>query len=485
VTHLATSLRETTHSNTSPCAAFRVFSILLTFTARLCRFHGCLFSRIVVLHSSATQSLTMCTQISQQRPTPTYSSRFALTSNMSVLFCQGLDMSKMQPTAPQTSYYGHTRRQATKCGHIIHASASQHTPLCPGCISSQSKAGINLALKDFLEEGGLNPGRHMRARRWQRAKRRYEIMKERQEKVRIRDQLREEREQAWEEAHQRFNLEPLQAITTAREPAGCPACAAMTSDCPTEFSATHAARDRTWWERPGGLVADHILVRSSPSRPVRPAQRASRTRKGSLRMRTFIRDSHRAMKESDANRLLWETRYRTESAVRRKHSLGEEYRFRPEFWDVPVSASLSRKSYQQAQDERKARGNTKRPKPPSSSLSHVERSEEIEIDEAMLDQMRRTEEQESLERQIRKVGEEVGYLYFVGGVDGLEEWSDDYVKSDRQLVKRKFVPTAKPSENGEHGSDTEEDEDSSEEDNSDEDKSEEDEVSSGKMEVDE
>jgi hypothetical protein len=191
------------------------------------------------------------------------------------------------------------------------------------------------------------------------------------------------------------------------------------------------------------------------------------------------------MKESDANRLLWETRYRTESAIRRKHSLGEEYRFRPEFWDVPVSASLSRKSYQQAQDERKARGNTKRPKPPSSSLSHVERSEEIEIDEAMLDQIRRTEEQESLERQIRKVGEEVGYLYFVGGVDGLEEWSDDYVKSDRQLVKRKFVPTAKPSENGEHGSDTEEDEDSSKEDNSDEDKSEEDEVSSGKMEVDE
>jgi hypothetical protein len=409
---------------------------------------------------------------------------------MSVLFCRSLDMSKMQPATPQTFYYGHTRRQATKCGHIIHASASQHTPLCPACIRSQSKAGINFALKDFLEEGGLKPGKHVRARRWLRAKRRYEIMKERQEKVRSRDQLREEREEAWEEAHQRFNLEPLQTITTSKELAECPACAAMTVICPTEFPATHAARDRTWWERPGGLVADHILVRSSPSPPVRPAQRASRTRKGSLRMRTFVRDSRRAMTESDANRLLWETRSRTESAVRRKHSLGEEYTFRPEFWDVPVSASLSRKSYQQAHDdermdERRARGYTRRPRPPRSSLSQVERSEEIELDEAMLEQMRKTEEQESLESQIKKVGMEVGYLYFVGEVDGLEEWSDDYMKSDRQLVKRRFVPTFKPSEDGEHGSDTEEDGDSSEEDDSDEDKSEEDEVSSEEMEVDE
>jgi hypothetical protein len=136
-------------------------------------------------------------------------------------------------------------------------------------------------------------------------------------------------------------------------------------------------------------------------------------------------------------------------------------------------------------DERRARGYTRRPSPPRSSLSQVERSEEIELDEAMLEQMRKTEEQESLEGQIKKVGMEVGYLYFVGEVDGLEEWSEDFVKSDRQLVKRKFVPTFKPSEDGEHGSDTEEDEDSSEEDDSDEDKSEGDEVSSEEMEVDE
>jgi hypothetical protein len=400
----------------------------------------------------------------------------------------------MQPAAPQISYYGHPWRKATKCEHIIHACASQHTPLCPACISSQSKAGTNLALKDFLEEGGLNPGKHMRDRRWQRAKQRYEIMKQRQEKVRSRDQLREEREQAWEEAHQRFNLEPLQATTTARECAECPACAAMKGECSTEWAATHIEREVTWWEQPGGL-ADHILVRNSPSPPVRPAQQALRTRKGSLRMKTTIRDSRREMAESNAYRHLWEARYRTESMVRRKHSLSEEHRFRPEYWDAPISAALSRHAYRKAQrddreDKRKERGYTKCPRPPRSSLSQVERSEEIQLDQALLDQMRQTEERERLERRIKRVGEEVGYLYFVGEVDGLEEWSDDYAKSDRHLVTRRFVPTANSSEDGRHGSDTEKTEDSSEsseegEDSSEEGKSKEDVVSSEEMEVDE
>jgi hypothetical protein len=404
---------------------------------------------------------------------------------MPVQFHQNLNIPKMEPTGSQSTCYGHPRRQATKCKHVIHASASQHTPLCPTCIDLRSKATMNAALKGLVAEGGLVPPEHLRNRRWQRAKRRFEITKQRQEKVRCRDQLREEQEQAWEEAHQRFNLQRSQPTTTSTELAECPACAAMIAAYSTEFSATDASREVAWWERPGGLVAHHILVRSSPLRRVRQMQRSLGTVKPSSKLSMFIRDLRRAMAESDADRLAWETRYRTESAVRRKHGMGEQYRFEPDFWDAPISASLSRQYYQQAKDDermaiRRARGNTQRPKPPRSSLSYSERSEEIEVDAALLEQTWKAEEQESLERQARKVGEEVGYLYFVGEIDGLLEWREDFLKSDRALVYRKLVPKPKPSEDEEHGSDTEEDTDDSEENKSDED-----EVSSEEMDIDE
>jgi hypothetical protein len=338
---------------------------------------------------------------------------------------------------------------------------------------------MNLALKGLVAEGGLVPGKHMRNRRWQRAMRQYEVMKQRQEKVRSRDQLREEREQAWEEAHQWSNLCCPKTTTTYKELAGCTVCAVMTTKYPVELAETRIVKEVTWWERPHGLVSDHILVRNTPLRSVRWAQQSSHTAKGSSVLCKMIRDLRREMAFSDAHRRAWEMRYRTESAVRRKHSLGEGYHFEPEFWNEPISASLSRHYYQQAKDNermaiRRARGNTALPKPPRSSLSHSERSDEIQIEEAVLEQMWRAEELESLERQARKIGEEVGYLYFVGEIDGLYEWREDFLRSDRQLVYRQVVSEPEP-KHDEPESDTEEDEDSEE------DKGEEDEWSSEDM----
>jgi hypothetical protein len=115
--------------------------------------------------------------------------------------------------------------------------------------------------------------------------------------------------------------------------------------------------------------------------------------------------------------------------------------------------------------ERQARGNILRPKPPRTSLSYSERSDDIETDETLLEQMWKTEELESQERQARKIGEEVGYLFFVGDIDGLDEWREDYLRSDRQLVYRKAFSEPR-FENAEHESETEEDTDSEEDEES-------------------
>jgi hypothetical protein len=63
------------------------------------------------------------------------------------------------------------------------------------------------------------------------------------------------------------------------------------------------------------------------------------------------------------------------------------------------------------------------------------------MDEETLEEMREREKKEYLERERRKVGGEVGYLYFVGAVDGLMEWREEFLISDRQLVYRKQVQT--------------------------------------------
>jgi hypothetical protein len=58
------------------------------------------------------------------------------------------------------------------------------------------------------------------------------------------------------------------------------------------------------------------------------------------------------------------------------------------------------------------------------------------MDENQLEEMRRTEEAAEFGRLMRRVSKEVGYLYLIGSMDCMEEWNDDYLDSDKQLVWR-------------------------------------------------
>lgn len=384
-----------------------------------------------------------------------------------------------RPTQDVNVSYGHLRQQATSCSHMLHPSAPAHTPLCPTCVTSQAKAKMDAALKGLIAEGGLIPSDYMRDRRWQRAKLRYEIASKRQAKARSRDQLRVESEQTWEEAHQR----PQHDQTAAQflRPEDCPVCAATMATWSTFIPESTIKKEIPWWEQLDALVADDILVPRTPPRPAKPvrAHQSGQKAKGSAVLRTLVRDVRRSMAASDAHRRAWETRYRTESAVRRKHGLGEAFHFEPEFWDAPISAYISHQNYQhviaeQRMAQRRARGNTARPRLPRSSLSYTALTEELDVDDETLEDMRRREEHEILVRQARKVGEEVGYLYFIGDINGMLYWRDDYLRSDRQLVWRSRDPEAiledSKSEYAEVGSDeddyatTEEEKDSEEED---------------------
>jgi hypothetical protein len=134
------------------------------------------------------------------------------------------------------------------------------------------------------------------------------------------------------------------------------------------------------------------------------------------------------------------------------------------FWDSPISGLLSRQNYRnqyekQLRQARSARGNRPRPRPPRSSLVYSKHSEEDDTDQETLQAMRRKEELEELEREASKVRGEVGYLYFVGEVDGLMEWNAEFLKSDRELVYRKKMYAARlEPETSQSNTDTEESE---------------------------
>jgi hypothetical protein len=160
-------------------------------------------------------------------------------------------------------------------------------------------------------------------------------------------------------------------------------------------------------------------------------------------MRSIIHNLRTALLTATSEQQIWETRYKTESAVRRKHGLGTDSQFDPKFWDSPVSGVTIQDNYRHALEERRmaerrARGNTPRPRPPRSSLSYCESAEAIVVDKKLEEAIRLREEADEIEREARKVGEEVGYLYFVGALDGLEEWRDDVLKSKPHLVWRDY-----------------------------------------------
>ncbi|KAF2028801.1 hypothetical protein EK21DRAFT_101548 [Setomelanomma holmii] len=345
---------------------------------------------------------------------------------------QPVDTSTMQNEGGprnQGTFYGHPNRYATKCAHHLHPSTPQHTPLCPACISSRAKSSMNLALKGLVAEGGLVPPDYFRDRRWNQAK------------LRNTAQLREEREQTWEESHQRYYSQRVQTGAPFQHPAECPVCASSIARFPTKVSEVAITKDIAWWERASTTADDYIAKPRQPYNAVRPARLDRNSLEGSSVLRPMIRQFRNVKAASEAQRKARETKYRTESAVRRKHSLDGGYHFDADFWDAPISAHLSRQAYQcalenQRMAERRARGNVPRPRPPRSSLSYSEHTDDLDIDKRILEDMSSKEEMEMLEREARKIGEEVGYLYFVGEIDGLHDWREDFLRSDRQLVFR-------------------------------------------------
>ena len=62
--------------------------------------------------------------------------------------------------------------------------------------------------------------------------------------------------------------------------------------------------------------------------------------------------------------------------------------------------------------------------------------EEAQMDEEQLEEMRRKEDEAEFGRLMRRVSKEVGYLYLIGSMERMEEWNNDYLESDRQLVWR-------------------------------------------------
>jgi hypothetical protein len=305
---------------------------------------------------------------------------------------------------------------------------------------SATKAKMDTALKGLAAEGGLLPTDYLRDRRWLQARLRYEVAKRRQAKIWSRNQLREEREEAWEDAHRLYDSQRVQATAAYLNQSNCPACTSMTAYYSTKAPNTQTAKDVAWWERPDGQVADPIQVPRTPLRPVKPVRPLKQDSKVPSKIGPTIQAFRTAMAASDTHRRVWETRNKTESAVRRKHGLGEEDQFEPEFWDSPISAHLSLQNLQHTKANermiaRRARGGTPLATLPRSSLSYSKHIDEVEVDESLQQRISRIEESIRIQRASEKVGKEVGYLYFVGEV-GLFDWREDFMNSDRHLVYR-------------------------------------------------
>ena len=360
--------------------------------------------------------------------------------------------------------YSHPSRTASRCGHSIHPSASTHTPWCPDCVVSQSRAKLDAAQLHLGARGGTTPARYMRDRRWNQARLKHDIAKQQLQQARKEDQLRWERERAWNEAHKTYDTQQPQAAVAIQNLTACPVCASLAACSPTEMRKVTTTMSMTWWERPEALAIQHTPV----SRMARGLRKQSRepayTVEASEALRKTIKELRASIYAADARRRTWEARYKTESTVRRKYSLGEGFSIDPSFWNMPISGVVSLRNFQQVQEtrrsaERRARGNTPRPKPPRSSLSQTELSEELDVDNAWIAIMKEKEELEELEREARKVGEEVGYLYFVGAINGMEAWEEDVLRSDRQLVVRTLVPSSETSSSEEVGDDETDDND--------------------------
>jgi hypothetical protein len=114
----------------------------------------------------------------------------------------------------------------------------------------------------------------------------------------------------------------------------------------------------------------------------------------------------------------------------------------PQLFQSPIPASHARYHHRQLQTDRHAaeqRANrlkrrTAGSRPSRSTLALSELANEMEMDEAELEKLRRDEEAVEL-RLTDAVATEVGYLYLVGELGLQERWRDDFEASNLDLVQ--------------------------------------------------
>ncbi|CAG5161802.1 uncharacterized protein ALTATR162_LOCUS6098 [Alternaria atra] len=348
------------------------------------------------------------------------------------------------------SPYGHQTRTATQCQHEIHPSNSHHTPLCPKCTIYLARGKSDVALKELVAKGGLRPPKHMRNRRWNKARKVYLIAKQRLEKTRKEDQLRWERERAWEEAHQ-LNTNNVQAAVLSLNPSLCPVCDSLVASYPTTMPEAQVTKYVAWWEKLDALATSHTLVHRHRTALHSRNQNHihTQTERGNSRLCQIIQAVRRSVQEHNELRLAWEIRQKTEAAIRRKHGLGDCY-IGPDFWNEPISGYYSRRAHQNNKDqtrmaERRARGGTARPRLPRSSLSYSETTEDVYVEPHFGETLKQKEEREEWERLVKKTAGEIGYLYFIGGgvdIDHLAIWCEDFDQSNQYLVERNKAPNS-------------------------------------------
>jgi hypothetical protein len=271
---------------------------------------------------------------------------------------------------------------------------------------------------------------------WKKLKLSYKVAMRHWEKVGRKGELRLEREQAWNEAHSNAHKRGVE-VGSAASNTTCPVCVSMM--IPLEpFHQAPVVDGLAWWERPGGLVSD-----AAPKTSLRSKRAIAKVQvHGSPTMRGVIREHRatRALEKVDKEQV--DRRYRTEVAVRRKHQLDQDTQFDADFWDSPISGLITRQSHNSLKElqrmaDRRARGNIPRPRPPRSLLSYCESAGELGEDGEAVEDIKAAEEaqeREWWERKARQVGTEVGYLYFSGTVDGLEDWRKEYLRSDHSLI---------------------------------------------------
>jgi len=297
---------------------------------------------------------------------------------------------------------------------------------------------MDAALEGLWGNGGPHRPWNMIDSKWKNANLLWKVATRHWEQARKKRQLQLEREQAWDEAHSNMHLDDIEMGSNASN-ARCPVCISM-MDQPEAFRPVLLMDGMAWWERTGALLLD-----TAPKTPLR-SKKANRQihAQGSPTMRDVIRQHRAAHAAERAKKEQLERRYMTEMAVRRKHQLDQDTNFDADFWDSPISGLITRQSHNSLKElqrmaERRARGNTPRARPPRSSLSYCESVGELDVDGEAAEMIRtaeEAEERERWERKARRVGAEVGYLYFVGTVDGLEDWREEYLRSDHGLIWR-------------------------------------------------